>query len=117
MGPLSRFRLRLTALLVMLPRTALAQNPYSGGFDILFALFLACIALVPYRRLVRSASGMVMARLVIPVSGGSARSGALQAAAGGVPHARPAAASALSRGTGAGTGGGYSRNMAASGRA
>ena len=104
-GPLSRFRLRLTALLVMLPRTALAQNPYSGGMDIAAALFLACIALVPYRRLVRSASGMVMARLAMTAPGGGARSGALQAAAGGVPHTRSAAASAFSRGKAVGTGG------------
>ena len=53
---------------------------------------------------VRFASGMVMAGLAMAFPGGSARSGALQAAAGGVPHARPAAASVLTRGKAMGTG-------------
>jgi len=103
MGPFARFRLRLTAFLVMLPRTALAQNPYSGGADIAMGLALACIALLSSRRLVRSVSEAVMARLAITTPGGSARSGVLQAAAGRVPHARPAAASAVSRAEPAGT--------------
>jgi hypothetical protein len=116
MRPFARFRLRLTALLVMLPRTALAQNPYSGGADLVVGLFLACIALVSSRQLVRSVSGVVMARLAITASGGSARSGALQAAAGRVPHARPAAASIVSRGNGAGTDARKAANLAAARR-
>jgi len=113
MRHLDRFRLRLTTLLVMLPRTAFAQNPYSGGGDIAVGLILACIALLSSRRLARSVSGVVMARLAITVPGGSARSGALQAAAGRVPHARPAAASAVSRAASAGTDGRKAGNLAA----
>jgi hypothetical protein len=111
MGPLSRFRLRLTALLVMLPRTALGQTlvpsgsgPFltalTGGeifVDIAAVLFLATLALVSIRRLVRPAPGAAMARLAMSAPGGSAQSGAVQAAAGGGSHALPAAASALSR--------------------
>lgn len=106
MGPLSRFRLRLTTLLVMGPNAALAMAGGEGAAYVGFILFL-----------VKLASGAVMARLAISASGGSARSGALQAAAGRVPHARPAAASALSRGKAMGTGGGSCGKMAASGRA
>ncbi|HMA49587.1 MAG TPA: hypothetical protein VKP60_07525 [Magnetospirillaceae bacterium] len=115
MGPLSRFRLRLTALLVMLPRTALAQKLYPSGagpflsaltggeifVDVAVGLFLVTIALVSVRRLVRSAPGVAMARLAMAAPGGSAQSGALRAAAGGGSHALPAAAPAVSR---AGTG-------------
>ena len=94
MGPLSRFRLRLTTFLVMAPHSALAMTGGEGIGYVGFVLFL-----------VKLASGAVMARLAMSASDGSARSGALQAAAGGVPHARPAAASALSRGKAMGTGG------------
>jgi len=111
MGPLSRFRLRLSALLVTLPRTAVAQKLYPSGsgpfltavtggeifVDIAVGLFLATIVVISIRRLVRSAPGTAMARLAMPAPGGSAQSGALRAAAGGGSHALPAAASAVSR--------------------
>jgi len=111
MAPLSRFRLRLTALLVTLPRTALAQKLYPSGsgpflttltggeifVDIAVGLFLATIVVISIRRLVGSAPGAAMARLAMPAPGGSAQSGALRAAAGGGSHALPAAASAVSR--------------------
>ena len=92
MGPFSRFRLRLTTLLVMAPHAAQAMSGGESAGYVGFILFL-----------VKLASGAVMARLAMAVSGGSARSGALQAAAGRVPHARPAAASSVSRVVAAGT--------------
>jgi hypothetical protein len=111
MGPLSRFRPRFTALLAILPRTALSQNLYPSGsgpfltaltggeifVDIAAGLFLATFVLISIRRLIGSVPGAAMARLAMPASGGSARSGALQAAAGRGSHARPAAASDVSR--------------------
>ena len=117
MGPLSRFRPRLAALLAMLPRIASSQNLYPSGsgpfltaltggeifVDVAAGLFLATIVLMSVRRLVGSVPGAAMARLAMPASGGSARSGALQAAAGRGSHARPAAASEVSRMTRAGT--------------
>lgn len=111
MGPLFRFPPRLTALLAVLPRAALSQNLYPSGsgpfltaltggeicVDIAAGLFVATLVLVSIRRLIGSVPGAAMARLAMPASVGSARSGALQAAAGGGSHARPAAASAVSR--------------------
>lgn len=97
--PLARFRLCLAALLVMVPRQVWAQAFNPGGAGPLAAVLMSIlsIALAFGRRVVASAPGAAMARLAIPVPGGSALSGALRAAAGGGSHALPAAASVVSR--------------------
>ena len=97
----SSFRLRLALGQALYPSgTGPFLTSLTGGevfVDIAVGLFLMSLALVSARRLLKSGSGVVMAWLAMPTPGGSALSGALQAAAGRGSHALPAAASALSR--------------------
>jgi len=96
MGPFARLHLHLIALLGTLPRNAWTQafNPDGAGPLVSVAI---SIALAYGRRFIKTVPRVAMARLAISAPGGSALSGALQAAAGGGSHALPAAASALSR--------------------
>lgn len=81
--------------------TRTASSPVIGGADM---------------SLHRDRARVAMARLAMPSTGGSARSGALRAAAGGGSHALPAAAPGISRGIAAKTDGRI-RAIAAIGRA
>jgi hypothetical protein len=97
MGPFSQSRPRLAALLALLPRTALAHAFQPGAsVGLSLGFFLISAILLVGRRLLGSAPGAVMARLAMAAPGGSARSGALRAAAGRGTHALSAAAPAVS---------------------
>lgn len=71
MGLLSRFRLRLTTLLVMAPHAALAMTGGAGAGYVAVILFLAKLA-----------SGTVMARQAMPVPASSPSRGKALGTAG-----------------------------------